>query len=103
MIDVVQDGSGDQSQRLVVEASLRERTGKGYARKLRRAAKIPAVIIGGGKSVAIELNPKLLASVWRTDKRFILDLAGNQRPAVLKDVQVDAVKRTLLHADIMYS
>lgn len=88
---------------LVVEAALRERTGKGYARKLRRAAKIPAVIIGGGKSVAIELNPKLLAKIWQTDKRFVLDLAGEQRPALLKEVQIDAVKRTLLHADIMYS
>lgn len=87
----------------VVEAALREQTGKGYARKLRRIDKIPAVIIGGGKSVTIELNPKPLAKIWQTDKRFVLDLAGEKRPALLKDVQIDTVKRTLLHADIMYS
>lgn len=100
MASVVQDNAGSS---VVIEAALREQTGKSYARKLRRAAKIPAVVIGEGKSVAIELNPKPLAKVWQTDKRFILDLAGEQRPALLKDVQIDAVKRTLLHADIMYS
>ena len=66
---------------------------------------IPAVIVAKGKdSVPTSLNPKLLGKVWQDEKRnrrFTLKLGEEELPALLKDVQVHALKRTPLHADIM--
>lgn len=94
-------GNSDNN-RITIAATRREQTGKGYARKLRRAARLPGVVLERGQSTAIELDPKLLGKVWQRGKRFVLQLDGKARNAVLKDVQIDAVKRTPLHVDVMY-
>ena len=86
----------------VIEAETRQATGKGVARKLRRADKIPAVIVSAGKeSKPISLNPKLLSKVWGGDRQFTLSLDGKQLTAKLHEVQIDPVRRIPLHADIM--
>ena len=87
---------------MTIAATRREQTGKGYARKLRRADKLPGVVLDRGKSTAIELDPKLLGKVWQSGKRFVLQLDGETHNALLHEVQIDAVKRTPLHVDIMY-
>ena len=87
---------------ITIAATRREQTGKGYARKLRRAARLPGIVLDRGKSTAVELDPKLLGKVWQSGKRFVLQLDGEKHNAVLKDVQIDAVKRTPLHVDIAY-
>ncbi len=92
----------EAAEQLTIAATRREKTGKGYARKLRRANKLPGVILAQGKSTAIELDPKLLGKVWQGGKRFVLQLDGEEQRARLHDVQIDAVKRTPLHVDIMY-
>lgn len=92
----------NDTQQLTIAATRRVKTGKGYARKLRRAAKLPGIILERGKSTAIELDPKLLGKVWQSGKRFVLQLDGSAHQARLHDVQIDAVKRTPLHVDIMY-
>ena len=92
----------DKSELMTIAATRRQRTGKGYARKLRRAEKLPGVVLDRGKSTAVELDPKLLGKVWQGDKRFVLQLDGETHNALLHDVQIDAVKRTPLHVDIMY-
>ena len=86
-----------------IEAETRQATGKGVARKLRRADKIPAVIVSPGKpSTSISLNPRLLGKVWGSSRRrFTLALDGKNLPAKLHAVQVDPVRRVPLHADIM--
>ena len=91
-----------QNELLTIAAVRREKTGKGYARKLRRAARLPGVILDRGKREAIELDPKLLGKVWQSGKRFVLQLDGKEHKALLQAVQIDAVKRTPLHVDIMY-
>jgi len=86
----------------IIEAETRPATGKGVARKLRLADKIPAVIVSPGKaSRSISLNPKLLGKVWGSDRQFTLALDGKQLPAKLHAVQIDPVRRVPLHADIM--
>lgn len=86
----------------VIEAEARQSTGKGVARRLRRADKIPAVIVTPGKeSTPISLNPKLLGKVWGSDRQFTLTLGGKQLAAKLHAVQIDPVRRIPLHADIM--
>ncbi len=91
-----------KTELMTIVATRREGTGKGYARKLRQADKLPAVVLERGESTAIELDPKLLAKVWQSGRRFILQLDGATHNALLHEVQIDAVKRTPLHADIMY-
>ena len=92
----------DSDQKIVIEGEERLQTGKGIARRLRRASKIPAVIVKRGEaSVPIALNPKLLGKVWQADRRFILQLGKEQKPALLLDVQIDPVRRCPLHADIV--
>ena len=95
-------GQSKKTEQLTIAATRREKTGKGYARKLRRAEQLPGVILDRGKSTAIELDPRLLGKVWKSGKRFVLQLDGEAHKARLHDVQIDAVKRTPLHVDIMY-
>ena len=92
----------EKTELLTIAATRREKTGKGYARKLRRAEKLPGVVLERGKSMAIELDPKLLGKVWQRGKRFVLQLDGKEHKARVHEVQIDAVKRTPLHVDIMY-
>lgn len=92
----------EKMEQLTIAATRREKTGKGYARKLRRSERLPGVILDRGKSIAIELNPKLLGKVWQSGKRFVLQLDGKEHKARVHEVQIDAVKRTPLHVDIMY-
>ena len=50
-----------------VQAELRENFGKGFARRLRAAGKIPAVIYGAGPRTVFESNAK------RADEHLVLE------------------------------
>lgn len=101
--DRAENGGAEAQSRLVIEAVRRTGTGKGYARKLRRADKIPGIVLDRGQSTPVELNPKMLGKVWQSaGKKFILQLGDERRDAILKDVQIDVVRRNPLHVDIMY-
>ncbi len=87
-------------------AQLREKTGKGVARRLRASKMIPAVVYGphAEKPLPIAVDPKALREAIHTGHRFntILTLKldqGDERVALLKDYQQDPVSRDLLHAD----
>lgn len=90
-------------QEIVIEASERSGTGKGYARKLRRAGKIPGVLLLKGEGKPIELDPKLLPKVWKNESReFTLKLGSETKQATITDLQIDPVKRLALHVDLKY-
>ena len=91
------------SDLITIEASLREQTGKEYARKLRNAGKIPANLIGKGKATSIELDPKWLGRAFKTGKQFNLVLNGETKLVKIHEVHLDAVKRRPLHVDLMYA
>ncbi|SME89784.1 hypothetical protein [Pseudobacteriovorax antillogorgiicola] len=92
------------SENLVtIEAVVREQTGKEYARKLRKAGKIPANLMEKGKATSLELDPKWLGKAYKEGKKFNLTLNGETKLVVIKEVHLDAIKRMPLHVDLMYA
>lgn len=91
---------------LVVEA--REGLGKGAARKLRAAGRIPAVLYGRGRdSLALALDPRALDRILRASgANTLLDLTVEGHPelkdtvALVKDLQRDPLRGAILHADL---
>jgi large subunit ribosomal protein L25 len=90
--------------KLVVQK--RDQAGKGMARRLRRAGQLPAVVYGNGTTLAIALAEKDLAHIRQSvaGENTILDftIEGDTPEscrAILREVQMDPVSRTLLHAD----
>lgn len=84
----------------------RQGTGKGNARSLRRQGLAPAVVYGKGiEPCAIALVPKELKKAIATPAGWntLLTLQGEGafagRMVILKDMQVDAISRSILHAD----
>ncbi len=89
-------------------ATVREKTGKGAARQLRREGKVPGVLYGQGECLLLTINPdaliKILKSHAGTTALISLDIAGvksmPKRTALLRDFQVDPVEGQVLHADL---
>lgn len=87
-------------------AKPREITGKGPNRRLRAQGEIPAVVYGTGKEPrALTVDPRTVAQILndRYGKNTILHLKvdGEETPrlAIVRDYQVHAWKRRLLHVD----
>ncbi len=94
-------------QQFIVEASVRETRGKNEAKRLRTTGNIPATLYGGkGDAVSLAVNSKQVASILRSEAGhntiFTVKVAGQgDNKAMLKDWQVDPVKGTLVHVDMM--
>lgn len=85
-------------------AEIREGTGKGAARALRREGKIPAIIYGGkGGEVSISLDEKEIFMEWRKGgfKSRVLEIdAGKEKFTVIpRDIQRHPVSDRPVHAD----
>ncbi|MFN3707317.1 50S ribosomal protein L25/general stress protein Ctc [Microcella sp.] len=82
-----------------------ERTsfGKGAARKLRAADKIPAVLYGHGTDPRhITLPGHETALLLRKSNVLVtLDIAGDEQLALVKDVQKDPVRQLIEHVDLI--
>lgn len=91
-------------------AHRREGKGKEEARRLRHQGLIPAVVYGHREeTIPITLNPKELFKILHggAGERTLINLTieGLQggpvtKTVILKEKQVDPVKRTMLHADL---
>lgn len=84
----------------------RDQSGKGVARSLRRQGMIPAVIYGRGLTPAIvAVTPKELKTAISTEAGWntLITLQGEAEYAgkvvILKDLQVDPIRRDYMHAD----
>jgi len=91
-------------EKVSLAAEKREEHGKGAARTLRRAGMIPAVLYREGRAQSIKLNRKDLAKLINTvaGEQVMVDLNftdGDRKLALLKNFQVDPLKRELLHTD----
>jgi large subunit ribosomal protein L25 len=86
-----------------ISAERREQFGKGAARKLRAAGRIPAVIYGHGTDpVHISLpGHEVSLIVRRANAVLDLDLGGSTQLALVKDVQKDPVKQVIEHVDLV--
>lgn len=90
---------------------LRETTGKGISRRLRRAGHVPGVCYGAGMEapLAVSLDPKALkASLDPVKKRnTVIDVTVAQESgspislkAMLWDYQIDAIRQEVTHVDL---
>ena len=86
-----------------VHAEVRESFGKGFARRLRAAGKIPAVIYGHGtEPVHVALPGHQVALLIRRANAVLeLDVAGKQQLTLVKDVQKDPVHQVIEHIDLL--
>ncbi len=86
-----------------IEAAIREREGRGGARALRRAGRVPGVMYGGGAPVSFscaarDLSARLLDESFHSSV-VSLRLEGKTHRALLREVQRDPVRRDILHVD----
>ncbi|MFE9765922.1 50S ribosomal protein L25/general stress protein Ctc [Streptomyces sp. NPDC005808] len=84
-------------------AETRTEFGKGAARRIRREAKVPAVVYGhGADPVHITLPGHELQLALRTPNVLLtLDIDGKSELAIPKAVQRDAIKGFLVHVDLL--
>ncbi|MCS0499424.1 50S ribosomal protein L25/general stress protein Ctc [Protaetiibacter mangrovi] len=84
-------------------AEVRDQFGKGAARKIRAAGKIPAVIYGHGTEPQHVTLPGHEVSLILRKANAVLDLdiAGKSELALVKDVQKDPVRQIIEHVDLI--
>lgn len=90
---------------LKLVAERREGTGKGVARKLRAAGRVPAVVYGlGMESAAVSVDAQELYHVLRAGgANVLLDLVvdGKAQLALARDVQRDHIRNRFVHVDFL--
>ena len=85
----------------------REGGGKGPARQLRRAGRVPAVLYGQGECLLLSVKPEELVKILRAQagSTALISITINgakskaNRTALLRDYQVDPIAGSVLHAD----
>lgn len=92
-------------KKIELNAEVRDKTGKGTARSLRREGKIPAVVYSDGKSTLITLNPSDLRKILNAGSEnalINLKIAGRKAVPVtiIRDYQRDPITGDILHADM---
>jgi large subunit ribosomal protein L25 len=88
--------------------TVRERSGKGAARQLRRSGKVPGVLYGQGECLLLTIEPEPLIKILKSQagSTALITLTVNgakaksKRTALLRDFQVDPVEGQVLHADL---
>ncbi len=93
-------------QQIIVEAKPRDDRGKNAARRIRRTGQVPAVLYGGkGEAQAVAVNAKQVTGILRSESGyntiFTVKLGSSEHKAMVKDWQVDPVKGSLLHVDLL--
>ena len=87
--------------------AVRDSSGKGVARQLRMAGKVPAVFYGSEtENVRLEISTKALSDIISVpggkSSFFNLTFEGGKiknKVAIIKDLQIDPVSDRLMHAD----
>jgi large subunit ribosomal protein L25 len=97
--------NGDQvEQKLVAEK--REGTGKGVARKLRAAGRVPAVLYGHGmEPIGLSVDSRELLHLFHTGAgtNVLVDLMvdGTEHLAMPREIQRDHIKGRFVHVDFL--
>ena len=86
-----------------LEGEARTEFGKGVARRLRVANKIPATIYAGGEQPAFVTLPmrETTLALRHTNALFTIAYGDESKMAVVKDVQRNPVKRIIEHIDFL--
>jgi len=92
----------------VLNVETRVRTGKGGSRKVRQDGLVPAVVYGKGvEALNLRLDPKALQQAVATEAGWntLITLKGDGpfdgKVVILKDLQIDAIRRTPMHVDFL--
>lgn len=88
----------------LLKAESREAKGKEFAKKLRKQGKIPGIFYAHDeKSIPIFLDERETMKLLTTETGLIDFQIGKKRKrkAIIKEIQTDPVKQTLLHIDVM--
>ena len=94
------------AQTVTLNASVRERAGKGAARAVRREGRVPAVIYGDKKDPqTISMDYRELMKQVQTG-RFLstlidIDVDGSKVRTIPRDVQFDPVRDFVVHVDFL--
>jgi large subunit ribosomal protein L25 len=97
-----------QQQRPVLKAEIREGVGKEKASKLRLKGLIPAIFYGPRtQTIPLVIDSKELAKALQTEagENVLIDLdilkgaQSDRKVVMVKDIQVDPLKRVTLHTD----
>lgn len=84
----------------------REGTGKGPARRLRRAGRVPAILYGGTSPVAISVNPRDIYRLIHgheggtTLVKLSYPGSSESAMAIIRAMQLDPVSEDLVHVDL---
>ncbi len=88
-----------------LEAKRRDERGKNASRRLRAAGLVPTTVYGGGKeSVSTTIVKHEFAALLRSNGRnviFTLNVDGDGTPVKIAEMQIDPVKGSLIHLDLM--
>lgn len=86
-----------------ITAEVRTNFGKGYARRLRAAGQIPAVLYGHGTEPRHLALPGHETSLLLRKANAILelDIAGEKATGLVRDVQKDPVRQVIEHVDLI--
>src|SRR6476659_210265 len=95
------------SEQRTIEVTRRQTVGANANRRLRAAGKTPAVVDGGGKdTVPVQIDRKTLVDLLKSggseNAIFLLKLAdsgGQERHAMIRDLQSDPLSRQGVHVD----
>lgn len=92
----------------VLNVETRVRTGKGGSRKVRRDGLVPAVVYGKGiEALNLRLDPKALQQAIATEAGWntLITLKGDGpfdgQVVILKDIQIDSIRRDTQHVDFL--
>jgi large subunit ribosomal protein L25 len=90
-----------------IDAAVRNESGKGPAKRLRREGRVPAIAYGKElTAVSLAVSPKalteVLKSAWGQNSVIELGVDGSKTiTAMLRDFSVHPITRDLLHADFV--
>ena len=91
------------ADRIKISAEARDDFGQGYARRLRKAGKIPAVIYGHGAEpvhIALPGHETMLAA-RNPNAVLSVDVDGTNHLTLIKDVQRHAIRPEIYHVDLL--
>lgn len=92
------------AKRSTLVAEARNDFGKGYARRLRAAGRVPAVAYGHGSDVvhfSVDAHELFLAIKGQANALINIELDGEKLLVLVKDIQRHPLSRQYLHADLL--
>jgi len=93
------------NKNISLEAKPRSERGKNASRRLRAQGLVPVTVYGGGEeSASTTIVKREFAALMRAYGRnmiFTLNVDGATTPVKIADMQLDPVKGTLIHMDLM--